>query len=144
MVCLDWYASVAFCVAVGSRLCTEAEWEYAARGGTTTRYYCGDNESCLDAIAWHSAPDGEIRHEVGGKIPNAYGLYDMLGNVWEWTADWYSDSYYAESPTDAPTGPDSGWSRVKRGGSFSWGVKKLRVSSRTKESPEDMNSGQGL
>ena len=116
--CVDWYEAKAFCDAVGGRLCTEAEWEYAARGGTTTKYYCGNSSGCLDGIAWYSSNSGGHKHNVKGKSPNAYGLYDMLGNVWEWTADWYSSSYYSGSPANNPQGPNSGSARVKRGGGF--------------------------
>ena len=91
------------------RLPTEAEWEYAARAGTTGAYY-GD----LDAIAWHSGNRGNLNHSVKEKVPNAWGLYDMLGNVSEWCSDWYGD-YSTESIND-PTGPISGTSRVIRGG----------------------------
>ena len=91
------------------RLPTEAEWEYAARAGTTGPYY-GD----LDAIAWHSGNRGNLNHSVKEKVPNAWGLYDMLGNVSEWCSDWYGD-YSAEIIND-PTGPISGTGRVIRGG----------------------------
>ena len=94
----------AFCIAVGGRLLTEAEWEYAARAGTTTRYQCGDEPACLDDIAWHGnnsvGSNGE-RHPrpVGQKQPNAFGLYDMTGNVQEWTED-CSHKDYNNAPTD--------------------------------------------
>ncbi len=79
--CVTWFNAKAFCEAVGGRLPTEAEWEYAARGGTTTKYYCGDLVSCLTGIAWYGLnSDGKL-HSVKGKTANAYGLYDMLGNV---------------------------------------------------------------
>ena len=79
-----WDEADAYCKWAGGRLPTEAEWEYAARGGTTTVRY-GD----LNAIAWTNANSEHMVHEVAKKQPNAYGLYDMLGNAWEWTADWY-------------------------------------------------------
>ena len=133
--CIDWYEAKAFCEAVGGRLCTEAEWEYAARGGTTTKYYCGDSASCLNDIAWYLDNSGSHKHDVKGKAPNAYGLYDMLGNVYEWTADWYSNSYYSVSPANNPQGPNSGSYRVLRGGCFYSAYDYLRVSYRSYDSP---------
>ena len=97
-----WDEANAYCRWAGGRLPTEAEWEYAARGGTTSIRY-GD----LDAIAWTSANSGNMLHETAKKEPNAYGLYDMLGNLWEWTADWYRANYYEKSPSMNPPGPPS-------------------------------------
>ena len=95
------------------RLPTEAEWEYAARAGASYKYSGGDD---LDAVAWYDGNSGNTTHPVGQKKANAFGVYDMSGNVWEWCADWYDD--YASSPQDNPTGPDSGTYRVIRGGSW--------------------------
>jgi formylglycine-generating enzyme required for sulfatase activity len=129
--CTNWFDSNAFCEAVGARLPTEAEWEFAARGGTKTRFYCGDSCSCLDGIAWYVVNSGDHKHDVKGKAPNAYGLYDMLGNVWEWNADWFSEDYYSVSPTINPKGPIGGSERVLRGGCFYFGcLDTLRVSDR--------------
>ena len=133
--CVDWYEAKDFCEAVGGRLCTEAEWEYAARGGTTTKYYCGNSSGCLNGIAWWEYNSGTHKHDVKGKTPNAYGLYDMLGNVWEWTADWYDKNYYSSSPPTNPKGPNSGSYRVFRGGSFGSNVYVLRVSARSGGTP---------
>jgi formylglycine-generating enzyme required for sulfatase activity len=115
---------------------TEAEWEYACRAGTTTRYYSGDDPETLakvgnvaDAAAkaqfpdWKytiKANDGYVFTAPVGKFkPNAFGLYDMHGNAWQWCADWYGAEHYAASPVDDPTGPASGNVRVLRGGSWS-------------------------
>jgi formylglycine-generating enzyme required for sulfatase activity len=112
------------------RLLSEAEWEYAARAGTTTRFSCGDGEGCLDAVAWYFRNSGSRTQPVGQKAANNFGLHDMHGNVWEWTEDCWNDSYRG-APTDASawTGGDCS-SRVLRGGSWSADPGFLRSASR--------------
>jgi len=105
-----WDEASAYCTWAGGRLPTEAEWEYAARGKTAGIRY-GD----LDAIAWTSANSRHTLHEVGKKQPNAYKLHDMLGNAWEWTADWYGSKYYEQSPAADPKGPPLGDSLTLKG-----------------------------
>ena len=98
----------------GYRLATEAEWEYACRGGTTTAYYWGDTIG--GAYCWYASNSGSNHHVVGGKTANAFGLFDMSGNVWEWCSDWYA-AYTADAATD-PTGPETGGTHVIHGGAF--------------------------
>ncbi|MDR1241240.1 MAG: formylglycine-generating enzyme family protein, partial [Deltaproteobacteria bacterium] len=102
------------------RLPTEAEWEYAARAGSTGVYSFGDDAGQLEKYAWYGEDSrwGGSTHPVGQKQPNAWGLYDMYGNVWEWVQDWYGKEYYSNSPGTDPKGPSSGSSRVLRGGSW--------------------------
>jgi formylglycine-generating enzyme required for sulfatase activity len=112
------------------RLPTEAEWEYACRAGTT-----GDYAGSLDAMAWYEANSGNRTHPVGQKQPNAWGLYDMHGNVWEWCQDWYDYNYYEQSPGTDPQGPSSGSRRVNRGGSWYLSAAHCRSANRLGHSP---------
>lgn len=113
------------------RLPTEAEWEYAARAGSDELYSFGDGSSELSKYAWYGNEGyGGRTSPVRYKQPNAWGLYDMHGNVWEWVQDWYGESYYANSPTNDPKGPESGKFRVYRGGSWVAKAANLRASIR--------------
>jgi formylglycine-generating enzyme required for sulfatase activity len=109
----------------GYRLPTEAEWEYACRAGSQTRFSFGDDEASLGDYAWFKANSGAKTHPVGEKHPNAFGVYDIHGNVWEWCEDWHEESYYARSPGADPPGPSLTAHRVVRGGS--WGRDPLLV-----------------
>jgi formylglycine-generating enzyme required for sulfatase activity len=116
------------------RLPTEAEWEYAARAGTTTDYSFGDDPRLLGEYAWYAENAERKTHPVGQKKANTWGLYDMHGNVWEWVQDWYSKPYPSGSVTD-PQGPASGAVRVYRGGSWITHARNCRVSYRNDQAP---------
>ncbi|MDB4639398.1 formylglycine-generating enzyme family protein [bacterium] len=124
------------------RLPTEAGWEYACRAGTTTKYSFGDDASKLGDCGWFSENSGTKTHPVGGKKPNAWGLYDMYGNVWEWCHD-----YYGKLPSGAvtdPAGATSGSVRVIRGGSGNYAAGYCRSASRSGRLPSFRNSRYGF
>lgn len=117
---VSWNDAVRFCKWLTKKegktynLPTEAEWEYACRAGTTTVHFYGDDENDLGDYAWYGANSGGHTHPVGGRKPNALGLYDMYGNVHQWCADWYGE--YQQVTCKDPRGPESGHDRVLRGG----------------------------
>jgi len=114
------------------RLPTEAEWEYACRAGTETAYYFGDSSSELGRYAWYAWYDVDSPLRVGQKKPNAFGLYDMHGNVWEWCQDWYDWGYYKNSPEADPQGPVSGGLRIFRGGCWDGDAEDCRSARRSR------------
>jgi formylglycine-generating enzyme required for sulfatase activity len=124
------------------RLPTEAEWEYAPRAGTTTAYFFGNGTTEINGYAWYSSNSEGQTHEVAKLRPNAWGLYDMAGNVWQWVQDWYG--VYSRSCQENPEGPAGGSGRVIRGGSWSDGTQGLRSAFRTYEVPGSRNRALGF
>ena len=121
---------------------TEAQWEYAARGGKKSMGYKYSGSNTLDLVGWNPDNSGGSHHIVATKMPNELGLYDMSGNVYEWCLDW-RDTYSGTSQTN-PQGPASGIVKVSRGGSFSWTVRGCRTSSRGGNPPADRKGDIGL
>ena len=131
--CQDFIRKLNSLTGQNFRLPTEAEWEFAARGGNNSRGYKYSGDNSLDNLAWYDANSRSTTHIVGAKFPNELGILDMSGNVYEWCSDYYGD-YSASSQTD-PTGPSKGTNRVYRGGGWSSGAGNCRVSDRSNITP---------
>ena len=145
---VSWYECQAFITKLSQltgrtfRLPTEAEWEFAARGGNKSKGYKYAGNDTISYVAWYSENSSNKTHPVGKKAPNELGLYDMSGNVWEWCLDWY-DNYVSDKQTN-PAGPASGSNRVYRGGSWDFTDRYCRVSTRSDIVPSDTYRNLGL
>ena len=124
------------------RLPTEAQWEYAARGGNKSKGYTYSGSDAEDDVAWYWYNSDRMTHPVKTKAPNELGIYDMSGNVWEWCSDWYGD-YSSAAQTD-PTGPATGSGRVGRGGSWRHDATGCRVTTHSSCTPASASSDTGL
>jgi formylglycine-generating enzyme required for sulfatase activity len=148
---VSWADAVEFCKKLSQtegktyRLPTEAEWEYACRAGTTTQFSFGDDKSQLGDYAWYDKNSGGKPHPVGTKKPNAWGLYDMHGNAWEWCLDWYAKDWYSKGPEENPLNESYGdkWGRVVRGGFWFVNSGLCRVSHRDGYGPSS-RGGDGV
>ena len=126
------------------RLPSEAEWEYAARAGTETAYSFGDDANELSQYGWYRDNSGDKTLPVGQKQPNAWGLYDVHGNVWEWVQDWYGGEYYSNSPGADPKGSGSGKYRLNRGGGWFSNAERCRSAYRFWNTPDGRNGDVGF
>lgn len=123
---------------------TEAQWEYAARGGVKSNGYKYSGSNTVGDVAWYDGNSESSTHPVGAKQPNELGIYDMGGNVLEWCSDWYDPNYYSNSPQANPTGPASGTDRVMRGGSWYYDARYCRVSHRDLINPDTRLDSRGF
>jgi formylglycine-generating enzyme required for sulfatase activity len=136
VVYVSWHDAQAFCAWLSKKegvqylLPTEAQWEYCCRAGSTGRFCFGDDDRRLAEFAWYNKNSERKTHPVGQLKANAWGLHDVHGMVWEWTADWFDEAYYANSPKEDPPGPAAGLCRVARGGSFRSSVSDARSARR--------------
>ena len=133
---VSWHDANAYAKKVGKRLPTEAEWEYAARGGNKSKGYIYSGSNDLNTVGWYKKNSSSKTHPVTQKQPNELGLYDMSGNVWEWCSDWYDEGYYRSSPKNDPQGSNSGSRRVLRGGSWNPYDLNCRVANRRRLNPD--------
>ncbi|MBD3184970.1 SUMF1/EgtB/PvdO family nonheme iron enzyme [Candidatus Poribacteria bacterium] len=144
---VTWYGAMAYARFYNKRLPTEAEWEYAARGGLEGKKYPWGNEISHQDANYDGTGGRDVWNgtaPVGSFPPNGYGLYDMAGNVWEWCADWYDSGYYRISPERNPTGPNSGSYRVLRGGGWDSSPSSLRVAFRNSYNPASTSRRSGF
>ncbi|MCA9920921.1 MAG: SUMF1/EgtB/PvdO family nonheme iron enzyme, partial [Anaerolineales bacterium] len=144
---ISWYGAQTYCQSVGARLPTEAEWEYAARG-VDGRIYPWGNSAPDETKAVFQSDSFDNMKPVDA-LPDGvspFGLYNMAGSLWEWTADWYNEFYYSEAPNDNPQGPETGFARVVRGGAWPYNnqAERIRTTNRLSLAPDFISSTVGF
>lgn len=139
---VTWSGANAYAQWVGGRIPTEAEWEFAARGGNKSKGYTYSGSNNINDVGWYVGNSGQRLHTVGEKKPNELGIYDMSGNVWEWTADWYGA--YTKEDKNNPKGASSGNARVRRGASAFCALPNTRSANRSSRVPDGVRHNLGF
>lgn len=144
IVYITWEDANAYAQYMGCRLPTEAEWEYAAKGGKKSKGYTYAGSNDWNEVGWSYENSDKMLHTVGQKQPNELGIYDMSGNAWEWCSDNYEIFYYEKSPQDNPKGPESGLGKVNRGGCFAFDYALMNVHHRRCSDINSKGTGTGF
>ncbi len=144
IVYITWQDAMDYAKWIGGRLPTEAEWEFAAKGGINSKGYTYSGSNNYDEVGWCYENSSNQTHPIGQKLPNELGIYDMSGNAWEWVGDNYEIFYYKTSPSINPKGPMKGLGKVNRGGCFSFDFNLMRTSHRRGSGENTAGFGTGF
>ena len=144
IVNITWHEAFDYAQYMDCRLPTEAEWEFAARGGNFSKGYIYSGSNDWNEVAWSYENSEQSAHKVSSKKPNELGIYDMSGNAWEWCSDNYEIFYYQSSPANNPQGPEKGLGKVNRGGCYAFDYSLLNVHHRRCSAPSAKGTGTGM